>query len=129
MLYNIVPGAYSLSIRDWDEMKGDNVKHYKIRKLDSGGYYITTRAQFETLQKLVKHYTGMQPVGMMYSHPISLHVAFRQIVVYNWTDPPTQSQLVIFPFRLIFCESVRLHVLGRCVLNSVLDSFGFVAFL
>ncbi|XP_075936438.1 tyrosine-protein kinase Yes [Anarhichas minor] len=50
-------GAYSLSIRDWDEAKGDNVKHYKIRKLDSGGYYITTRAQFDTLQKVVKHYT------------------------------------------------------------------------
>lgn len=52
-------GAYSLSIRDWDEVKGDNVKHYKIRKLDNGGYYITTRAQFDTLQKLVKHYTGI----------------------------------------------------------------------
>nr|XP_020442103.1 tyrosine-protein kinase yes-like [Monopterus albus]XP_020442104.1 tyrosine-protein kinase yes-like [Monopterus albus] len=50
-------GAYSLSIRDWDEAKGDNVKHYKIRKLDSGGYYITTRVQFDALQKLVKHYT------------------------------------------------------------------------
>ncbi|KAF7246221.1 Tyrosine-protein kinase Yes [Varanus komodoensis] len=50
-------GAYSLSIRDWDEVRGDNVKHYKIRKLDNGGYYITTRAQFESLQKLVKHYT------------------------------------------------------------------------
>ncbi|KFO81360.1 YES kinase, partial [Centropus bengalensis] len=49
-------GAYSLSIRDWDEVRGDNVKHYKIRKLDNGGYYITTRAQFESLQKLVKHY-------------------------------------------------------------------------
>uniref|UniRef100_UPI00358F4B7C tyrosine-protein kinase yes-like isoform X3 n=1 Tax=Myxine glutinosa TaxID=7769 RepID=UPI00358F4B7C len=51
-------GAYSLSIRDWDEVKGDNVKHYKIRKLDSGGYYITTRAQFDALQKLVQHYSG-----------------------------------------------------------------------
>ncbi|XP_039385195.1 tyrosine-protein kinase Fyn isoform X1 [Mauremys reevesii] len=50
-------GAYSLSIRDWDDMKGDHVKHYKIRKLDSGGYYITTRAQFETLQQLVQHYS------------------------------------------------------------------------
>ncbi|PWA25182.1 hypothetical protein CCH79_00005471 [Gambusia affinis] len=50
-------GAYSLSLRDWDETKGDNVKHYKIRKLDSGGYYITTRAQFVSLQMLVKHYT------------------------------------------------------------------------
>ncbi|XP_072102849.1 tyrosine-protein kinase Fyn isoform X3 [Mobula birostris] len=51
-------GAYSLSIRDWDDTKGDHVKHYKIRKLDSGGYYITTRAQFETLQQLVQHYAG-----------------------------------------------------------------------
>nr|DBA26586.1 TPA: hypothetical protein GDO54_010827 [Pyxicephalus adspersus] len=50
-------GAYSLSIRDWDDMKGDHVKHYKIRKLDNGGYYITTRAQFETLQQLVHHYS------------------------------------------------------------------------
>ena len=57
-LWNPLPGAYSLSIRDWDEVKGDSVKHYKVRKLDSGGYYITTRAQFHTLQKLVKHYTG-----------------------------------------------------------------------
>ncbi|XP_017306996.2 tyrosine-protein kinase Fyn isoform X3 [Ictalurus punctatus] len=50
-------GAFSLSIRDWDEVKGDHVKHYKIRKLDSGGYYITTRAQFHTLQQLVQHYS------------------------------------------------------------------------
>lgn len=53
-----MPGAYSLSIQDWDDIKGDHVKHYKIRKLDSGGYYITTRAQFETLQQLVQHYSG-----------------------------------------------------------------------
>ena len=52
------PGAFSLSIRDWDDVKGDHVKHYKIRKLDSGGYYITTRAQFDTLQQLVQHYSG-----------------------------------------------------------------------
>lgn len=47
-----------MSIQDWDETKGDHVKHYKIRKLDNGGYYITTRAQFETLQQLVHHYSG-----------------------------------------------------------------------
>ncbi|XP_072465627.1 tyrosine-protein kinase Fgr isoform X2 [Notamacropus eugenii] len=50
-------GAYSLSIRDWDENKGDHVKHYKIRKLDNGGFYITTRAQFDSVQQLVQHYT------------------------------------------------------------------------
>ncbi|CAL8371124.1 unnamed protein product [Boreogadus saida] len=50
-------GAYSLSIRDWDDNKGDHVKHYKIRKLDQGGYYITTRSQFDTVHELVDHYT------------------------------------------------------------------------
>ncbi|XP_061903230.1 tyrosine-protein kinase Fgr isoform X3 [Entelurus aequoreus] len=50
-------GAYSLSIRDWDDNKGDHVKHYKIRKLDNGGYYITTRSQFDTVPQLVEHYT------------------------------------------------------------------------
>ncbi|XP_021569202.1 tyrosine-protein kinase Fgr [Carlito syrichta] len=49
-------GAYSLSIRDWDQTRGDHVKHYKIRKLDTGGYYITTRAQFDSVQELVQHY-------------------------------------------------------------------------
>ena len=48
-----MPGNYSLSVRD-----GDNVKHYRIRKLDNGGYYITTRAPFPSLNELVKHYMG-----------------------------------------------------------------------
>ena len=48
--------AYSLSIRDWDQNRGDHIKHYKIRKLDTGGYYITTRAQFDSIQDLVRHY-------------------------------------------------------------------------
>lgn len=64
-------GAYSLSIRDWEEAKGDNVKHYKIRKLDSGGYYITTRVQFDALQKLVKHYTGTRTCTRL---RVALHI-------------------------------------------------------
>lgn len=32
------------------------MKHYKIRKLDSGGFYITSRTQFSNLQQLVNHY-------------------------------------------------------------------------
>ncbi|XP_028848707.1 proto-oncogene tyrosine-protein kinase Src isoform X2 [Denticeps clupeoides] len=49
-------GAYCLSVLDYDVTKGLNVKHYKIRKLDSGGFYITSRTQFTTLQQLVNHY-------------------------------------------------------------------------
>ncbi|CAH1253440.1 tyrosine-protein kinase Fyn-like isoform X1 [Branchiostoma lanceolatum] len=50
-------GGFSLSVRDWDETKGDNVKHYRIRNLDSGGFYIASRTQFKTLQELVQHYS------------------------------------------------------------------------
>ncbi|EDR48627.1 uncharacterized protein MONBRDRAFT_44220 [Monosiga brevicollis MX1] len=45
------PGQYALSIRT-----GDIVKHYSIRTLDEGGYYITSRVTFRTLQELVSHY-------------------------------------------------------------------------
>lgn len=45
------------------------MKHYKIRKLDSGGYYITTRVQFDALQKLVKHYTGTRTCARLSASP------------------------------------------------------------
>lgn len=51
-------GAYCLSVSDFDNAKGLNVKHYKIRKLDSGGFYITSRTQFSSLQQLVAYYSS-----------------------------------------------------------------------
>lgn len=50
-------GAYSLSIRDWESVKGDHVKHYKIKTLDNGGYFVTTRKTFNTLEELVAYYS------------------------------------------------------------------------
>ncbi|XP_025732026.1 tyrosine-protein kinase HCK isoform X1 [Callorhinus ursinus] len=49
-------GSYSLSVRDYDPQHRDAVKHYKIRTLDSGGFYISPRSTFSTLQELVAHY-------------------------------------------------------------------------
>jgi len=49
-------GTYSLSIHDIDPTKGSTVKHYRIRQLDAGGYYITTRTQFPDLSSLIEHY-------------------------------------------------------------------------
>lgn len=43
---------YSLSVRD-----GDTVKHYRIRQLDQGGFFIARRTTFKTLQELVEHYS------------------------------------------------------------------------
>lgn len=56
LMYPPLLGAYSLSITDEDAGKGTVVKHYRIRQLDSGGFYITTRAQFQDLSSLIAHY-------------------------------------------------------------------------
>ncbi|CAB1339746.1 unnamed protein product, partial [Coregonus sp. 'balchen'] len=50
-------GAFSLSIRDAGAEQGDVVKHYKIRSLDNGGFYISPSTSFSSLQELIKHYT------------------------------------------------------------------------
>lgn len=50
-------GSFSLSIRDNAQGDGDVVKHYKIRSLDKGGYYISPSNSFPSLQELVKYYT------------------------------------------------------------------------
>ncbi|CAL4080441.1 unnamed protein product [Meganyctiphanes norvegica] len=43
---------FSLSVRD-----GDSVKHYRIRVLDRGGYFITRKDPFNSLHDLVNFYT------------------------------------------------------------------------
>lgn len=50
------PGSYVLSIRDYDQTKGDCVKHYKMRNMDNGGVYIAARRQFNSILELVDHY-------------------------------------------------------------------------
>ena len=45
------PGDFSLSIRDTEK-----VRHYMIRRLDVGGFFITRRVTFETIPELVQYY-------------------------------------------------------------------------
>lgn len=56
------PGAFSLSVKDVTT-QGEVVKHYKIRSLDDGGYYISPRITFPTLQALVQHYSSKRRWG------------------------------------------------------------------
>ncbi|XP_053191432.1 tyrosine-protein kinase Lck [Scomber japonicus] len=51
------PGSYSLSIRELDHNTGEVVKHYRIRNLDSGGFYITAKISFNSLKELVQHHS------------------------------------------------------------------------
>ena len=46
------PGNYTLAIRDTKK-----VKHYKIHKLDGGGFYVTPQVTFEDIPKLVDYYS------------------------------------------------------------------------
>ncbi|XP_068081120.1 tyrosine-protein kinase Src64B [Anabrus simplex] len=50
------PDGFSLSVKDWEETRGHHVKHYKIKPMDKGGYYIATTQTFGTLQALVLAY-------------------------------------------------------------------------
>ena len=45
------PGDFSLSIRDTEK-----VRHYKIRRLDVGGFFVTRRVNFKTIPELVQYY-------------------------------------------------------------------------
>lgn len=51
------PHGYSLSVKDWEEVRGCHVKHYKIKPLDNGGYYISTNKTFTSLADLVQAYS------------------------------------------------------------------------
>ena len=44
-------GDYSLSIRDTDK-----VRHYRIRRLDDGGFYLVARKGFKTIPELIQFY-------------------------------------------------------------------------
>lgn len=52
------PNGFSLSVKDWEEVRGYHVKHYKIKPLDNGGYYIATNQTFPSLQALVLAYSS-----------------------------------------------------------------------
>ncbi|XP_045699702.1 tyrosine-protein kinase FRK [Phyllostomus hastatus] len=45
-------GDFSLSVLD-----GSTVKHYRIRRLDEGGFFLIRRRTFSTLNEFVSHYT------------------------------------------------------------------------
>ncbi|KAK3090929.1 hypothetical protein FSP39_015809 [Pinctada imbricata] len=52
------PGNYVLSVRDYEQTKGDTVRHYKIRNMDNkAGYYIAARRVMSSLPELISHYT------------------------------------------------------------------------
>jgi len=50
-------GTYALSVLDMVDNQ-PNVKHYHIKILDSGGFYISYKNKFKSLEELVQFYSG-----------------------------------------------------------------------
>jgi len=51
--------SYALSVRDYNHMTNEvTIKHYRIRKLDRGGVYISPKKTFSDLLQLVDHYNS-----------------------------------------------------------------------
>eukprot|EP00117_Sycon_ciliatum_P009475 scpid85261/ scgid11752/ Tyrosine-protein kinase Src42A; Tyrosine-protein kinase Src41 len=88
------PGNFSLSIREHD-----SVKHYRIRTMDNGHYFIASRAVFPTLAELVEHYKGTSDGLCTRLTQICTDAAQPQTLglSYNtkdqWEIPRTQIQL------------------------------------
>jgi hypothetical protein len=49
---------YAMSIRDEDDKKEITVKHYRIRKMDNGGWYISPKKTFNSMIELIEHCKG-----------------------------------------------------------------------
>lgn len=68
-------GSYSLSVRDVGAEGTDSVKHYKIRTMDDGGYYISPKISFPSIAAMIKHYhrgyrSGVEPINITYSKAV-----------------------------------------------------------
>jgi len=56
--------SYVLSVRDHDPKSNDAcVKHYRIRRLDNGGFYISPKRTFENMLDLIFHYRSKWRIG------------------------------------------------------------------
>lgn len=66
---------------------GDTVKHYRIRQLDEGGFFIARRTTFRTLQELVEHYSkdadglcvNLRKPCIQASYPVVLFLLFHRL--------------------------------------------------
>ena len=55
--------SYALSVRDYNETTREvTIKHYRIRKLDRGGVFISPKKTFVDLLQLVEHYQSKSAV-------------------------------------------------------------------
>ncbi|CAH2222260.1 tyrosine- kinase Lck [Pelobates cultripes] len=87
-------GSYSLSVRDLDQNQGEVVKHYKIRNLDNGGFYVSPRITFNSLHELVQHYSNkMDGLCTLLKQPCQTQRPQKPWWADEWEIPRSRLQL------------------------------------
>lgn len=82
-----IPGGFSLTMRDYEAERGAHIKHYKIKCLDQGGYYVTTRQTFATLPELVAAYMSNQMTSPNVCHFLLKLVQVERRLKRPWPIP------------------------------------------
>ena len=96
---------YSLSVRD-----GDTVKHYRIRQLDEGGFFIARRTTFRTLQELVDHYSR-DADGLC----VNLRKACIQVRILSQFD---SSKMLIFDVEDAFYQRFIFYNIFKVIFKE-----------
>ena len=89
--------TYALSIRDQD-----SVRHYKIKTLDSGGFFISKNHEFDTIQNLVAFYL-QQPEGLC------CKLLAACIKVSHWISESIISRTSAIVWAILECLSLILQ--------------------
>ena len=126
---------YSLSVRD-----GDTVKHYRIRQLDEGGFFIARRTTFRTLQELVDHYSRDADGLCVNLRKACIQVRIlsqfdsREMLIFDVKDAFYQRFIFYNIFKVIFKEFIanpyylRWQRAWHNEVNAILDSIAVFAF-
>lgn len=101
-------GHFSLSVRDRDPEKGENIKHYRLARTDAGQYFfdLTKKPKyFASLDALIEHFSGASrpltsPLLTFSPDPSSLHTVTqlctspRIVVLYNSNNRMLFSKII-----------------------------------
>jgi len=79
---------------------GPNVKHYRIRNLDTGGCYISPRKQFDNVQQLVQYYTGNNSFNFLSFFYRAMHyrVCLKEFVKIDFIFGEVMDKSLLFCF-------------------------------
>jgi hypothetical protein len=116
--------SYALSVRDFNEVAQEvTIKHYRIRKADAGGVYVSPRKIFSDLLDLVAHYQGRKSMVLAFpTHSIHFELAWNLSLFYGsltYSSDENNSYLckrTIYINAFVFIPDVAVKVIFKQVL-------------